>query len=114
MDTSIKNQIQNSQTFLRELKDKNLGTFLEGVKEGENNPLIALNIPFQSQNVSKDKYNLLIDSLKKSLEENKNLVLKHNCRQAGGKQKQKQTKKQKTRTFKHKKTRRQKLVKSKR
>lgn len=120
MDTSIKNQIENSQTFLNQLKSKQLGTFLEGVKEGENNPLVALNIAFQSQNVSKDKYKLFIDSLKQSLQENRNTVLKTNCKQGGGKQSyvkpkpktkthelktHQQTKKQKARKSKQKKTR---------
>ena len=115
MDTSIKNQIENSQTFLNQLKSKQLGTFLEGVKEGENNPLVALNIAFQSQNVSKDKYKLFIDSLKQSLQENRNTVLKTNCKQEGGKQSyikpkpktktHQRTKKQKAQKNKQKKTR---------
>lgn len=113
MDTSIKNQIENSQTLLNQLKSKQLGTFLEGVKEGENNPLVALNIPFQSQNVTKDKYNLFIDSLRKSLQENRNAVLKTNCKQEGGKQLRvkpklnthKQTKKHRAQKLKQKKTR---------
>jgi len=106
MDTSIKNQIQNSKMFLNNLKDKQLSSFLEGVKEGEKNPLLAINVPFKlvdSQKITQDKYKLFIDSLQQSLQENKNLVLKNKCKHKGGYLKKQQKFTRKTNKPKQKK-----------